>query len=96
MALFGLGIMINNNTLKCNGQCPKLIQALVMLMMLLKYLLSLTTYLRYFYNILSVLEVDKLLYLLITIVNSFLEKEFHGKCYLDRISSNKELLTCQL
>jgi len=64
--------------------------------MLLKYLLSLTTYLRYFYNILSFPGADKLLYLLITIVNSFLEKEFHGKYYLDRRSSNKELLNCQL
>jgi len=36
---------------------------------------------------------DELLHLLIAIINSFLEKEFHDKCCLDGRFFNKELLT---
>jgi len=58
--------------------------------MLLKYLII---HLKCFHDILSDLGVNKLLYLLIAIVNSLLEKRFHNECCLDRRFSNKELLT---
>ena len=36
-ALLGLGMMIEVNVLRCNGQCPKFIQVLAILVMFLKY-----------------------------------------------------------
>ena len=65
-----------------------------MLIILSKHLSFLMTHLRYFYEILSSLGVDKLLHLLIAIMNSFLEKEFHGEYYLDGRSSNKDSSAC--
>jgi len=85
---------MDEDTLKWNNQCPKLIQALVMLILLSKHLSSLTTNLRCFHKILSGLKADKLLYLLVTIINYFLEKEFHDEYCLDESSSNKDLSTC--
>ena len=87
-------MMMDKDTLKYNGQCPKLIQALAMLTMLFKYLLSLTTNLRCFYEIPSGLRVDKLLHLSIAIINSFLEKEFYDEYCLDKSFSSKDLFTC--
>jgi len=78
MTWFGLRIMMDNDTL----------------MTLLKHLLSLMTHLRCFHDILSGPRVDELLYLSITIINSFLKKEFHRESFLDGKFSNKELLTC--
>ena len=86
--------MMDEDILKWNNQCPKLIQVLVMLILLSKYLSSLTTNLKCFYKILSGPEADKLLYLLIAIINYFLEKEFYDEYYLDESSSNKDLFTC--
>ena len=96
MILLGLGMIMDNNALKCDGQCPKLTQILAMLMILLKHLSSLTTCLRCFHEILSGSGADKLLHLSIAIINSFLKKEFYSECYLVRRSSNKDSLTCQL
>ena len=64
-----------------------------MLTMLSKHLLFLMTSLRCFHEILSSPEANELLYLLIAIINSFLEKEFHNKYCLDESFSNKDLLT---
>ena len=36
-ALLGLGMMIEVDVLKCNGQCSKFIQVLAILVMFLKY-----------------------------------------------------------
>ena len=85
---------MDKDILKCNSQCPKLIQILAMLTMLSKYLLSLMTSLRCFHEILSSLGEDELLYLLIAIVNSFLERKFYDEYCLDRTFSNKDLFTC--
>ena len=65
-----------------------------MFTMLLKHLSSLTTHLRYLYDILSGLGADKLLYLLIVILNSSLEKKFYSKYCFDRSFPNRELLIC--
>ena len=86
--------MMDEDILKWNNQCPKLIQVLVMLILLSKYLSSPTTNSRYFHKILSGPEADKLLYLLIAIINYFLEKEFHDEYCLNESSSNKDLFTC--
>ena len=59
-----------------------------------KHLSSLMTSLRCFHEILSSPGVNELLYLLIAIINSFLEKRFHNKYCLDRSFSNKDLFTC--
>jgi len=69
--------MINNNDLKCNGQCPKLMYTLAILMKFFKYSVFLTTTLKCFYKILSGLKVDELLHLSMTLVNSSFEKEGH-------------------
>ena len=87
-------MMMDKDTLKYNGQCPKLIQTLAMLTMLFKYLSSLTTSLRCLYEIPSGLGVDKLLHLSIAIINSLLEKEFYDEYCLDKSFSNKDLFTC--
>ena len=76
--MLGFGIVIDDNVLKYNGQCPRLIYVLVMLTIFSKYLLWLTISLKCFYKILSSLEVDKLLYFIMAIMNSSLEKGF---CY---------------
>ena len=52
--------MINDNDLKCNGQCPKLIYTLTILMKFFKYLVFLTITLKYFHKILSGLKVEYL------------------------------------
>ena len=59
--LFGLEIIINVNNLKCEGQCPRLIQALVILTIEVKQISLLIIYLRIFYEILSGLGVNELL-----------------------------------
>ena len=51
-----------------------LIHTLVILMMLRRHLSSFITAFRYFHEIWSGLEADKLLYLLMALLNSFLEK----------------------
>ena len=69
--------MINDNDLKYNGQCPKLMYILAILMKFFKHSVFLTITLKCFYKILSRLKVDKLLYLSITLVNFLFEKEGH-------------------
>ena len=59
-----------------------------------KYLLSLITSLRCFYKILSGLGADKLLYLLMAIVNYSFEKEFHSEYELEESFSNNDMFTC--
>ena len=81
-ALLGLGVMINDDTLKCNGQCPKLIHVLAMLMILFKHLSSLTITLRCFHDILSRPSVNELLYLTIASLSSSFEKEGHSMAVL--------------
>ena len=88
------GIIIDNDALKCDSQCPKLIYILAILTMFSKHLSSLMTSLRCFHKILSGLEADKLLYLLMAIVNYFFEKEFHDKYKLEESSSNNNMFTC--
>ena len=66
--------MINDNDLKYNGQCPKLMYILAILIKFFKHSVFLTITLKCFHKILSGLKVDKLLHLLIALVNSLFEK----------------------
>ena len=79
ITLLGFGMMIDEDNLKCKGQYLRLIQKLVILMMLSKHFSFLMTSLRCFHEIQSGLGVDKLLHLLMAIINSFLEKEYYTK-----------------
>ena len=91
--LFGFRIIINIDFLKWEGQCPKLIQALEILIIEIKQKLSLIICLRSLYEILSGLRANKLLYLLIVFLNSFFKKDFHSETDLDWISSKMLMLT---
>jgi len=66
--------MIDNNILKCNGQCPKLIHALAMLTKLFKHVLSLMIAFRCFQDTLSGPSIDELLHLTMELLNSLTEK----------------------
>ena len=94
-ALLGLGIMIDMDTLKCKGQCPKLIYALVIFKILSRHTKFFIISLRCPQDSLSGPEVKLLLYLLIADKNSSLEKENHQDITLSEISSRIEVSTCQ-
>jgi len=79
---------MDDDTLKCEGQYSKLIYMLAMLTKFFKHILSLTITLRCFQDILFGPDVDKLLYLVITLLNSSLEKWAHAIIGLVRISFN--------
>ena len=59
---------------------------LVILVILIKHLLSLVIVLKYFQKIQSSLEVDKLLYLAMALLNSLLEKSIYTKDNFNEIS----------
>jgi len=71
--LLGLEIIIDDDNLKCNSQYCKLIHILIILIKFFKYILSLMITLRCFQDILSRLGIDKLLYLVIALLNFSLE-----------------------
>ena len=58
------------DTLKCEGQCPKLTYTLAMSIRLLKHISLLTITLRCFHDSLLGPGVDKLLHLIIKLLNS--------------------------
>ena len=67
-------MMIDDDDLKYDGQCPKSMHILAILMKLFEYSVLLTTALRCFYEILSGPRADELLHLSIALVNSSFEK----------------------
>ena len=85
---FGLEMIINVNNLKYKGQCPRLIQALAMLIIKVKQLLLLIIHFRIFHEILSSPGADELLYLLMAFLNSSFEKGFYMKTGFEEILSN--------
>ena len=85
--LLGLGIITVVENLKCDGQYPKSIQALVMFISLNIQSLSLIMNLIWLQVSLSGPKADELLYFSITLINSCLEKEFHSFIDLLGISS---------
>jgi len=68
---------------------------LAILTMFSKHLLSLTITLRCFHEILLRPKADELLHLLITLVNSFLEKRLYNNDSLVGISSSNDVFTWQ-
>ena len=63
--------------LKHDGQCPKLIYVLAMLIKNFRHVLSLIIALRYLHNNLLDFRVNKLLYFKNTLLNSSLENEVY-------------------
>jgi len=86
-------MMIDDNDLKCNSQCSKLIHTLAMLTILLRYIVSLIIALKYFHEILSGLGIDELLYLSMALLNSSFEKSGHSNIGFEEISSRTFKLT---
>jgi len=85
--LFGLGIIINVNDLKCDGQYPRFMQALAILMIETKQLSTLITCFKIFYEILLRPKAEELLHLL---------ESFYSDTGFERILSNILMLMWQL
>ena len=94
--LLGLGMMMVDETLKCNSQWSNSMHALAMSMNFLRHVASLTYLLRCFYDNLSGLGINELLHFAIVLVNSSSEKGFHFIVGLFIISLSKFKSTLQL
>ena len=93
-SLLGLGMIIDINVLKWEGQWPSSKHASVMLMILLRHTLSLMIFLRCLHNSLSRPGVDELSHLVIELVNSSFKKETYIVRYLFGISSRAQTSIC--
>ena len=87
-ALLGLGIIMEDNVLKCDSQCSRFIHTLAILIKLLTHVLSLIMTLRCFHNNLSSSRVEVLLHFVIELLNSLTKKDIQIMVVLDQISSN--------
>jgi len=87
-ALLGLGIIIDNNILKCGSQYSRLIHVLAMLTKFFKHISSLAIALRCFQDILSGSSVNKSLHLIIVLSNSSLKKSIQNITSLSGIIFN--------
>ena len=74
-SLLGLGMMIEVETLKCKGQWSNSKHVSAILMIFFRHMLFLTIHLRYLHISLFGPKNNKLLHLLIELMNSALEKE---------------------
>ena len=91
-SLLGLEMIMDIETLKCAGQWPSSKHASAILMIFLKYILSLIILLRCFHDNLSGLEVNELLHWLMEIMNSTSKNGFQViVCFLI-ISFNRLIL----
>ena len=88
-SLLGLGIMIINETLKCNGQWSNSMHTLAISINFLRHVASLTYLLRYLHDNLSGSRVNELLHFTIALVNSSSKKWFYFIVDLLIISSSK-------
>jgi len=93
--LLGLRMIIVDDLLKWFGQYSKSIQVFVIFMMLVRQILCFRIDLRWLYDNLSSPGVDKLLQLLITILNSSFENGAQAVACLFPILSRILLSTCQ-
>ena len=91
--LFGLGMTTVIDLLKCDGQYPSLIQALVMWIMIPRHSLSLRIILRWLHDNLSGPDANTLLQLAIMILNSSFENEGQEEVSFPGISSRILTLT---
>ena len=67
-------MITNDDVLKCDDQWSRLIHMLVILIIFFKHLMSLIIVLRCFYKTLSELGVNKLLHLLMALINFSFDK----------------------
>ena len=81
-------MMMELDVLKCNGQYPKLMHTLAILMKFLRYKQSLMMTLRYLHDSLSGPRVNELLHLMIALLNSSSENGIYVIIALFGISSN--------
>ena len=81
-------MIIENNVLKCNSQCSRLIYVLAILMKLLRYVMSLMMTLRCLHNNSSSSRVKISLYFVIELLNSSTEKGVQIVVVLDWVLSN--------
>jgi len=81
--LLGFGMIIDINILKWDGQCPKFIQVLAMLMTDVKHSSSFMICLRSFHMILSRPGTDESLHFMIADLNSSFKKGSHIIMALD-------------
>jgi len=94
-SLLGLGMTTIIDLLKWDGQNPRSIQALAILIILLKQLSSLRMVLRWLHNSLSSPSVEELLQLVMALLNSSLENGVHKEGDLSAISLRMLMLTWQ-
>ena len=94
-ALLGLGIMTIIDLSKWEGQNPKSIHVLAILMMMPKQLLSLRMILRWLHNNLSGPSLEELLQLAMALLNSSLENRAYEKRGLSVTSSRILMSTWQ-
>ena len=85
--LLGLRMMIVNEDLKCDSYNPNIKHASVILMIFSRHTSSLMIYLKWLYESLSGLGVDKLLHLAMDLMNSSFEKDGQHLDGLSGISS---------
>ena len=93
--LLDFGIIIVNKVLKWEGQNSNSIQAFAIVIMFLKYILSLRTFLRCLHDNLSRPGVDILLYLNKVLVNSSSENGAQGEVVYDPSSFRTSLSALQ-
>ena len=92
--LLDFEIMINVDFLKWKGQYLRLIQEFAILMILATYLALSTNALRWLQKIWSKPGVDKLLHLLMVLINSALENSGHSACwYNSNLSRSWKLIS---
>ena len=77
--------MMDDDVLKYSGHRPRSIHVLAMLMILVKYLLSLMIAFRYFHEVQSSPGVNRLLHLIMVLLNFLLENRGHLHIFLIEI-----------
>jgi len=85
--LFSFRMIIDVDVLKCDGQCPRFIQTLAMLIMKFKQSSLLIILLKSLQEILPSPKANKLLYLLMVVLSSFFKNRYHSEISLDCILS---------
>lgn len=88
-SLLGLGIIMDVETLKCNGQWPNSMYVLVILINFLRHVAFLIILLKCLYDNLSGPGVNELLHYVIVFMNSSSENGLHFVTSLLGISSSK-------
>ena len=89
--LLGLRMIMKVETLKCKGQWPNSKHTSAILTIFFRHILSLAIHLRYFYISLFRPRDDKLLHLLIELMNSALEKKPKHRNFVRNLIQNSNV-----